>query len=156
MKPRVCFILTRIIRSSTGVTSTTDGCSLLEMPIDVPVHAGPPWPAPGKTGECAQQSAGKPTMQELPVPLIRPDKTAQTILACPTRVAHVNRHVETDTVKSRLLFEVTEQAVLHLRRQQDEDEEETFFKALRSPGPTATEGTNSTRPSNKMGKELKS
>ncbi|KAG0715842.1 hypothetical protein GWK47_011009 [Chionoecetes opilio] len=36
MKPRVCFILTRIIRSSTGVTSTTDGCSLLEMPIATP------------------------------------------------------------------------------------------------------------------------
>ncbi|KAG0721706.1 hypothetical protein GWK47_045901 [Chionoecetes opilio] len=38
-----------------------------------------------------------------------------------------------DAVKSRLLFE-----------------------ALRSPGPTATEGTNSTRLSNKMGKELES
>ncbi|KAG0726089.1 hypothetical protein GWK47_037296 [Chionoecetes opilio] len=36
MKPRVCFILTRIIRSSTGVTSATDGCCLLEMPIATP------------------------------------------------------------------------------------------------------------------------
>ncbi|KAG0729957.1 putative ATP-dependent RNA helicase DDX49 [Chionoecetes opilio] len=33
LEGRVCLILTRIIRSSTGVTSTTDGCSLLEMPI---------------------------------------------------------------------------------------------------------------------------
>ncbi|KAG0716095.1 hypothetical protein GWK47_010441 [Chionoecetes opilio] len=31
-----------------------------------------------------------------------------------------------------------------------------FFKALTSPGPTASEGTNSTRLSNKMGKELES
>ncbi|KAG0726414.1 hypothetical protein GWK47_036653 [Chionoecetes opilio] len=38
----------------------------------------------------------------------------------------------------------------------DEDEEDDFFKALTSPGPTATESTNSTRLSNKMGKELES
>ncbi|KAG0701667.1 hypothetical protein GWK47_025269 [Chionoecetes opilio] len=31
-----------------------------------------------------------------------------------------------------------------------------LFEALRSPGPTATEGTNSTYLSNKMGKELES
>ncbi|KAG0728674.1 hypothetical protein GWK47_031982 [Chionoecetes opilio] len=61
-------------------------------------------------------------------------------------------------VKSRLLFEVTEQAVLDTSEgnSPDEDEEDEFFKALRSPGPTATEGTNSTRLSNKMGKELES
>ncbi|KAG0729419.1 hypothetical protein GWK47_000325 [Chionoecetes opilio] len=63
-----------------------------------------------------------------------------------------------DAVKSRLLFEVTKQAVLDTSEgsSPDEDEEDDFLKALRSPGPTATEGTNSTRLSNKMGKELKS
>ncbi|KAG0718503.1 hypothetical protein GWK47_052330 [Chionoecetes opilio] len=63
-----------------------------------------------------------------------------------------------DAVKSRLLFEVTEQAVLDTSEgsSPEEDEENDFFKALRSPGPTATEGTNSTRLSNKMGKELES
>ncbi|KAG0718608.1 hypothetical protein GWK47_052106 [Chionoecetes opilio] len=63
-----------------------------------------------------------------------------------------------DAVKSRLLFEVTEQAVLDTSEDSspDEDEEEDFFKTLTSPGLTATEGTNSTRLSNKMGKELES
>ncbi|KAG0714229.1 hypothetical protein GWK47_001639 [Chionoecetes opilio] len=63
-----------------------------------------------------------------------------------------------DAVKSRLMFEVTEQAVLDTSEgsSPEEDEEDDFFKALRSPGPTATEGTNSTRLSNKMGKELES
>ncbi|KAG0721731.1 hypothetical protein GWK47_045847 [Chionoecetes opilio] len=63
-----------------------------------------------------------------------------------------------DAVKSRLLFEVTEQAVLDTSEgsSPDEDEEDNFFKTLRSPGPKATEGTNSTRLSNKMGKELES
>ncbi|KAG0711198.1 hypothetical protein GWK47_021133 [Chionoecetes opilio] len=63
-----------------------------------------------------------------------------------------------DAVKSRLLFEVREQAVLDNSKgsSPEEDEEDDFFKALRSPGPTATEGTNSTRLSNKMGKELES
>ncbi|KAG0714568.1 hypothetical protein GWK47_013875 [Chionoecetes opilio] len=63
-----------------------------------------------------------------------------------------------DAVKSRLLFEVTEQAVLNTSEgsSPDEDEEDDFFKALGSPGPTATEDTNSTRLSNKMGKELES
>ncbi|KAG0716344.1 hypothetical protein GWK47_009958 [Chionoecetes opilio] len=63
-----------------------------------------------------------------------------------------------DAVKSRLLFEVTEQAVLDTSEgsSPDEDEEDDFFLALRSPGPTATEGTNSTRLSNRMGKELES
>ncbi|KAG0728629.1 hypothetical protein GWK47_032094 [Chionoecetes opilio] len=37
---------------------------------------------------------------------------------------------------------------------QDEDEEVNFYKALMSPGLTPIEGTNSTRLSNKMGKEL--
>ncbi|KAG0715382.1 hypothetical protein GWK47_012045 [Chionoecetes opilio] len=61
-----------------------------------------------------------------------------------------------DAVISRLLFEVTEQAVLDTTEgsSPDEDEENSFFKALMSPGPTVTEGTNSTRLSNKMGKEL--
>ncbi|KAG0711041.1 hypothetical protein GWK47_021530 [Chionoecetes opilio] len=61
-----------------------------------------------------------------------------------------------DAVKSRLLFEVTEQAVLDTSEgsSPDEDEEDYFFKALRSPGLRATEGTNSTCLSNKMGKEL--
>ncbi|KAG0727629.1 hypothetical protein GWK47_034255 [Chionoecetes opilio] len=63
-----------------------------------------------------------------------------------------------DDVKSRLLFEVNEQAVLDTSEgsSQDEDEEDDFFRALMSPGPTATEDTNSTRLSNKMGKELES
>ncbi|KAG0729884.1 hypothetical protein GWK47_029417 [Chionoecetes opilio] len=39
---------------------------------------------------------------------------------------------------------------------QDEDEEDDFFKALMRPGPTSKEGTNSTRLSNKMGKDLES
>ncbi|KAG0712009.1 hypothetical protein GWK47_019359 [Chionoecetes opilio] len=54
--------------------------------------------------------------------------------------------------------EVTEQAVLDSLEgsSPDEDEENDFFKALMSPGPTATEGTNSTRLTNKMGKELES
>ncbi|KAG0720893.1 hypothetical protein GWK47_047528 [Chionoecetes opilio] len=65
-------------------------------------------------------------------------------------------HDKVDAVISRLLFEVTEQAVLDISEgsSPDEDEEDDFFKALTSPGPTATEGTNSTRPSNKMGKEF--
>ncbi|KAG0695970.1 hypothetical protein GWK47_026704 [Chionoecetes opilio] len=69
----------------------------------------------------------------------------------------LNREKE-DAVISRLLFEVTEQAVLDTSEgsSQDEDEEDDFFKALMSPGPTATEGTNSTRLSDKMGKELAS
>ncbi|KAG0713431.1 hypothetical protein GWK47_016243 [Chionoecetes opilio] len=63
-----------------------------------------------------------------------------------------------DAMKSRLLFEVTKQAVLDTSEcsSPDEDEEDDFLKALRSPGPTATEGTNSTRLSNKMGKEIES
>ncbi|KAG0719011.1 hypothetical protein GWK47_051365 [Chionoecetes opilio] len=79
-----------------------------------------------------------------------------------------------DTVIARLLFEVTEQAVLDTSEgsSPDEDKEDDFFKlrlidfieiyciftsvALMSPRPTATEGTNSTRLSNKMGKELES
>ncbi|KAG0717266.1 hypothetical protein GWK47_054805 [Chionoecetes opilio] len=63
-----------------------------------------------------------------------------------------------EAVISRLLFEVTEQAVLDTSdgSSPDEDEEDDFFKALMSPGTTATEGYNSTRPSNKMGKELES
>ncbi|KAG0725708.1 hypothetical protein GWK47_038100 [Chionoecetes opilio] len=63
-----------------------------------------------------------------------------------------------DDVISRLLFEVTGQAVLDTSEgsSQDEVEEDDFFKAWMSPGPTATEGTNSTRLSNKMGKELES
>ncbi|KAG0710610.1 hypothetical protein GWK47_022433 [Chionoecetes opilio] len=63
-----------------------------------------------------------------------------------------------DAVISRLLFEVTEQAVLDTSEgsSPDEDEEDNFFKALTSPGPTATKGTNSTRLSNKMGKEFES
>ncbi|KAG0714338.1 hypothetical protein GWK47_001608 [Chionoecetes opilio] len=61
-----------------------------------------------------------------------------------------------DAVKSRLLFEVTEQAVLDTSEGSSPDEDEDcFFKALRTPGPT-TEGTNSTRLSNKMGKEFQS
>ncbi|KAG0723537.1 hypothetical protein GWK47_042509 [Chionoecetes opilio] len=63
-----------------------------------------------------------------------------------------------DAVKSRLLFEVTEQAVLDTSEgsSPEEDEEDDFFKALRTPGPTATEGTNSTRLSKKIRKELES
>ncbi|KAG0724733.1 hypothetical protein GWK47_040004 [Chionoecetes opilio] len=58
-----------------------------------------------------------------------------------------------DAVKSSLLFEITEQAVLDTLEDSspDEDEEDDFFK---SPGPTVTKGTNPTRLSNKMGKEL--
>ncbi|KAG0703182.1 hypothetical protein GWK47_002805 [Chionoecetes opilio] len=54
--------------------------------------------------------------------------------------------------------QVTEQAVLDTAEgsNPDEDEEDDFFKALTGPGPTATEGTNSTRLSNKMWKELES
>ncbi|KAG0723257.1 hypothetical protein GWK47_043014 [Chionoecetes opilio] len=61
-----------------------------------------------------------------------------------------------DAVISRLLFEVTEQAVLDPSEgsSPDEDEENSFFKALMSPGPTTTDGTHSTRLSNKMGKKL--
>ncbi|KAG0718976.1 hypothetical protein GWK47_051445 [Chionoecetes opilio] len=63
-----------------------------------------------------------------------------------------------DAVISRLLFEITEQAVLDTSEGSSPytDEEDDFFKALMSPGPTATEGTNSARLSNKMGKELES
>ncbi|KAG0720125.1 hypothetical protein GWK47_006974 [Chionoecetes opilio] len=63
-----------------------------------------------------------------------------------------------DAVISRLLFEVTEQAVMDTSdgSSPDEDEEDDCFKALMSPGPTAKEGYNSTRISNKMGKELES
>ncbi|KAG0729352.1 hypothetical protein GWK47_030534 [Chionoecetes opilio] len=63
-----------------------------------------------------------------------------------------------DAVISRLLFELTEQAVLDTSEGSslDEDEEGDFFKALMSPGPTATEGTNSICLCNKMGKELES
>ncbi|KAG0722743.1 hypothetical protein GWK47_043938 [Chionoecetes opilio] len=73
-------------------------------------------------------------------------------------VVHLLNPEKVDAVKSRLLFEVTKQAVLDTSEgsSPDEDEEVDFFKALRSPGPTATEGTNSTRLSNKMGKELES
>ncbi|KAG0722087.1 hypothetical protein GWK47_006133 [Chionoecetes opilio] len=63
-----------------------------------------------------------------------------------------------DAVKLRLLLEVTDQAVLDTSEgsSPEEDEEDDFFKALGSPRPTATEGTNSTRLSNKMGKEFES
>ncbi|KAG0727151.1 hypothetical protein GWK47_035251 [Chionoecetes opilio] len=63
-----------------------------------------------------------------------------------------------DAVKSRLLFEVTEQAVLDTSEgsSPDKDEEADFFKALMIPEPRATEGTKSTRLSNKMGKEIES
>ncbi|KAG0729637.1 hypothetical protein GWK47_029918 [Chionoecetes opilio] len=73
-------------------------------------------------------------------------------------VVHLLKPEKVDAVKSRLLFEVTEQAVLDTSEgsSPEEDEEDDFFKALRSPGPTATEGTDSTRLSNKMGKELES
>ncbi|KAG0714025.1 hypothetical protein GWK47_014943 [Chionoecetes opilio] len=55
-----------------------------------------------------------------------------------------------DAVISRLLFEIMEQAVLDTSEgsSPDEDEEDDFFQA--------TEGTNSARFSNKMGKELES
>ncbi|KAG0708493.1 hypothetical protein GWK47_023988 [Chionoecetes opilio] len=61
-----------------------------------------------------------------------------------------------DVVKSRLLFDITEQAVLDTSEGStpDEDEDEDFCNALKTPGHTATEGTNSTRLSNTMGKEL--
>ncbi|KAG0726318.1 hypothetical protein GWK47_036862 [Chionoecetes opilio] len=58
---------------------------------------------------------------------------------------------------SRLLFKVKElgQVLDTLEgRSPDEDEEDIFFLALISPGPTGREGTNSTRLSNKMRKEL--
>ncbi|KAG0728947.1 hypothetical protein GWK47_031373 [Chionoecetes opilio] len=66
--------------------------------------------------------------------------------------------VKVDAVTSRLLFEVTLQAVLDTSEgsSPEEDEEDDFFKVLTSPGPKATEGTNSTCLSNKMGKELES
>ncbi|KAG0723057.1 hypothetical protein GWK47_043356 [Chionoecetes opilio] len=59
-------------------------------------------------------------------------------------------------VKSRLLFEVLEQAVLNTLEvnSPDEDEEDDSIKYLRSPGPTATEATKSAHLSNKIGKEL--
>ncbi|KAG0720800.1 hypothetical protein GWK47_047706 [Chionoecetes opilio] len=61
-----------------------------------------------------------------------------------------------DAVKSRMWFEVTEQAVLDTSEgsSPDEDEDDDLFKALKVPGLSAIEGTNSTRLSNKMGKEL--
>ncbi|KAG0716034.1 hypothetical protein GWK47_001147 [Chionoecetes opilio] len=73
-------------------------------------------------------------------------------------VVHLLNPEKVDAVKSILLFEVTKQAVLDTSEgsSPNEDEEYDFFKALRSPGPTATEGTNYTRLSNKMGKELES
>ncbi|KAG0725172.1 hypothetical protein GWK47_004781 [Chionoecetes opilio] len=73
-------------------------------------------------------------------------------------VVHLLNPEKVDAVKSRLLFEVTEQAVLDTSEgsSPEEDEEDDFFKALRTPGPTATEGINSTCLSNKMGKELES
>ncbi|KAG0730107.1 hypothetical protein GWK47_028959 [Chionoecetes opilio] len=63
-----------------------------------------------------------------------------------------------DDVKSRLVFEVTEQDVLDTSEgnSPDEDEDDDFFKALMSPGPRATEGTHTTRLSNKIGKMLES
>ncbi|KAG0715587.1 hypothetical protein GWK47_011623 [Chionoecetes opilio] len=114
-----------MIRSSTGgVTSTTDGCSLLEMPSYSPdtvtiAQAGP--------------VVGLPVVR-----LLKPEKV--------------------DAVISKLLFEVTEQTILDTSEgsNPDQDEEDDFFKVLRSPGPTVTEGTNSTRLSNKMGNELES
>ncbi|KAG0716190.1 hypothetical protein GWK47_001098 [Chionoecetes opilio] len=59
-------------------------------------------------------------------------------------------------VISRLLFEITEQAVLDTSEGSSPytDEENDFFKAMMSLGPTATEGTNSACLANKMGKEL--
>ncbi|KAG0720164.1 hypothetical protein GWK47_049011 [Chionoecetes opilio] len=61
-------------------------------------------------------------------------------------------------VISRLLFEVTEQAVLDTSEgsSHHEDEEDDISKALMSPAATATEGTNATRLSSKMGQELES
>ncbi|KAG0724782.1 hypothetical protein GWK47_039929 [Chionoecetes opilio] len=63
-----------------------------------------------------------------------------------------------DAVISRLLFDVTEQAVLDTSEgsSPDEDEEDSFFKSLRSPGTHSYRGHNCTRFSNKMGKELES
>ncbi|KAG0716070.1 hypothetical protein GWK47_010500 [Chionoecetes opilio] len=62
------------------------------------------------------------------------------------------------TLNQTAVREVTEQAVLDTSEDTspDEDEEDDFFKTLRTPGSTATEGTNSTHLSNKMGKELES
>ncbi|KAG0719248.1 hypothetical protein GWK47_007319 [Chionoecetes opilio] len=73
-------------------------------------------------------------------------------------VVHLLNPEKVDAVKSRMLFEVTEQAVLDTSEgnSPDEDDEEDFFKALRIPAPTAAEGTTSTRLSNKMGKQLES
>ncbi|KAG0713021.1 hypothetical protein GWK47_017152 [Chionoecetes opilio] len=65
-----------------------------------------------------------------------------------------------DAVKSRLLFEITEQAVLDSSEGQvspdHKDEDEDFIKPFRTTVPTDKEGTNSTRLSNKMGKKLES
>ncbi|KAG0694306.1 hypothetical protein GWK47_027269 [Chionoecetes opilio] len=63
-----------------------------------------------------------------------------------------------DALKSRLLFEVIQQAVFETSQgsSPDEDDGDDFFKSLRSPRPTAIEGTNSTRLSNKMRQELES
>ncbi|KAG0721877.1 hypothetical protein GWK47_045577 [Chionoecetes opilio] len=63
-----------------------------------------------------------------------------------------------DAVKSGLLLDVTEQAVLDTSEgsNPDEDEREDFFEVLRRPGSTTTEGTNSTRLSNKIWKEIES
>ncbi|KAG0700522.1 hypothetical protein GWK47_025542 [Chionoecetes opilio] len=61
-------------------------------------------------------------------------------------------------VKSKQVFEVTKQAVLDTSESSspNEDEEDDSFMALRSSRPAATEDTNSTRFSNKLGKELES
>ncbi|KAG0724623.1 hypothetical protein GWK47_040205 [Chionoecetes opilio] len=75
-------------------------------------------------------------------------------------VVHLLNSESVDAVKSRLLFEVKEQAVLDTSEgnSPDGDEKDEFFKDLRTPVPTVTceEGTNYTRLSNKMGKELES
>ena len=41
MKPRLCFSLSCVIHSSTIVTSTIDGFSLLEVPMATLAYAGP-------------------------------------------------------------------------------------------------------------------
>ncbi|KAG0720918.1 hypothetical protein GWK47_047474 [Chionoecetes opilio] len=71
-------------------------------------------------------------------------------------VSWLKTKVQVLAVISRLLFKVTEQAVLDTSKSSspDEDEEDDFFKSLMSPGPTAKEGTNSTRLTNKIWKEL--
>ncbi|KAG0711603.1 hypothetical protein GWK47_020284 [Chionoecetes opilio] len=88
----------------------------------------------------------------------------------PTTAANITREVgrkqKTPNVKRwnslydsmENLSEVTEQAVLDTSEgsSPDEDKDDDFFKAFRNPEPTATEGTNSTRLSNRMGKELES